>query len=390
MDDEKTNPTAQETKPQEFYEYDNNVSKKGYNEASPILTNMPNKLEIPEVKIVRPVINMGGGNNQTVDLSKQQITNHELQTTDNKQQTRNPENSSDINEKFKQPVDLDDKNKRKNAKRLALMVINAYEQLHTFLYMGMSLDNEKLKRRAMRGKFDMDALKIKIQIGNEQMTVLSYLKDYDRSLRRVLEVEDDDRCHLDEDFVDAVLPGLIEIFYDNSLGANNVVNTGYYFLMDVIAKGTQLIGIKIGINTLLKEVSNMMLQANQLTDENLINHEQQTTNHEQQTIITANTLRENTIAQVYGTQTNPIDNINVKPPDHSIQHQATLTTLPKKGGGRKVGSKDSKPRSNKNYLISNKRQNKNKSENNESSEELLEFIPENNKTQKPIELLKEA
>ena len=156
-----------------------------------------------------------------------------------------------------------DKEKRKNAETMANAIISAYAGLHGFTYNAMCLPEDKLQRKAANGKFDMGALSMPIPISATETTTLnSFLYDYDRNLKQVLEIEDDGKCHLSENMVKEVKSGLVEIFMRKDIGMTPEQKIWFYGGMDVMTKASQLIGIKVGMNQLLKGVSEMQRRYN--------------------------------------------------------------------------------------------------------------------------------
>lgn len=369
--------------PKDFQPYSQNVEDKGYNEATPIIKGMGNagEMDIPEFVPERQVVNIGSG--APIDNPNNPISNPSAGS----QPTNTPKQEAD---------DFDPKSKKQNAKTLANMLIMAYGELKTLTYRGMSLTEDKLKRKALKGKFDMDALHIQIPISEtESMTVLDYLEDYDRGLRKALHIEDDDRCHLPQEFVNAVLPELVKILERQGYGMSPEGKLIYTFGMDVITTATQVVGLKIATNQLLKGVSQLMkelqeargvavpqptmgqkpeqpimqVRQTQQPQQPIEPKQTEVEQEEQQQQVNAVpvmpvakyedphlTIMNNVVGDMQAVVTPMVT------PAHSLPENANLTKIAntnavngKKGKGRPAGSKDTIKRDNSKYIESNRK-----------------------------------
>ena len=235
----------------EFNEYEGNVLHEGYDDTIPQIKGAgTGEIIIPEFVPERQIINL--------EKPVETKTNEKLQSEPPKsQQPPKPQSTEPINPEL---ADVDTTEAKKAAERFADKILKLYALVHTWSYLGLNLEDEKLKKRAMHGKFDMDALNIPIPISEtEEMTVKEWLDSYNIGIRRTLNYDiNTGQCVLPKEFIDEVRPPMIREFTKHGIGMTDLQTILFGFGQDVFDKGTKLVGLRISINSLLHGVNEIL------------------------------------------------------------------------------------------------------------------------------------
>jgi len=289
-----------------FYPYSENVQDKDYTNVDPIIKGMGDNFEVPEFIPERPVIDLNNGASE-----EKKETNQQVQP----QQTNQQEN----------------KLNKKNAQRLAEMCIGAYEQLKTWMYYAANLDETRLEKMAIKGKFDMNVLNLELPISEtETITVKEYLQDYERSLKRALNLEEDNRSHLEPELRQMLIDNLTAILEKRGYGASPEMQFAFLLGMDFLESSVQVLSLRAMTGKLLKALSEQVktnnAPAQPINQAPVQPIQPQTTIPQPQPM----TYEQQIQSSVYGTNT----------PQTIVSYGAVE---PKKRG-RKAGQKDLTPR----------------------------------------------
>ena len=244
-------PDSDEKAP-EFNEYDGNVEHKNYDDLSAEITGgkteniniptfIPKREEInidkPSEKVSEPSVD---GKQQTIEQSEK------LNVTAPKEEPEEPYNPA--------LKDSSKKEAQEAAERFADKILSLYAYLHTLAYLGLNLEDEKLKKRAMKGKFDMDCLYFPIPISDtETMTAKEWLDSYNRGLRKTLDYDiETGECVLSEKFINEVRPPMVRIFTAHGIGMTDGQAILFGFCQDIFEKSAHIVGLRLSVNALLK------------------------------------------------------------------------------------------------------------------------------------------
>lgn len=249
----------------EYNEFDGNVLHENYDDTTArIIGGKSENIVIPEYLPKRKQIN--------IDKPLETSTESKTENTLGKSESTASQPKTDVhplepktNEKeiFNPALDGASKSEaRKAAERFTDKILGVYAMLQTWTYLGLNLEEEKLKQRAMNGKFDMDCLYIQIPISNtETMTAKEWLDSYNRGLRKTLNFDTNTReCTLTQKFIDEVRPPMIRVFTARGIGMTDTQAILWGFGQDIFEKGTHLIGLKLSINALLKGLQKLNQQ----------------------------------------------------------------------------------------------------------------------------------
>lgn len=260
-------PDSDEKAP-EYNEFDGNVIHENYDDTSAeIIGGKSENIVIPEYLPERKQINIDKPENNTENKTNTSTantsSNNESSAPQPKIEVHSFEPKTNEKEIFNPALEGASKSEaRKAAERFTDKLLGVYALLHTWTYLGLNLEEEKLKKRAMNGKFDMDCLYIPIPISEtETMTAKEWLDTYNRGLRKTLNFDKNTgECVLSQKFIDEVRPPMIRVFTAHGIGMTDTQAILWGFGQDVFEKGSHLVGLKLSINALLKGLQELNQQ----------------------------------------------------------------------------------------------------------------------------------
>jgi hypothetical protein len=113
-----------------------------------------------------------------------------------------------------------------------------------------------MKRRAMKGRFDMKLLEVNIQLSedpSDTTTIGEFIEDYNRSIIKTLNYDPETgECELDQAWVDEIRPVLIEIFSERGWGMSKELYVITEVAEDILKKGSALIANRMVLSGILK------------------------------------------------------------------------------------------------------------------------------------------
>lgn len=243
-----------------------------------------NQQDIPEPKFVR----------EQVDLNKDIFSDGEVVEEKSKEggqaftangSNYNENNINSQNDTYQEVANPDLANKsskeqKKAAKLLADEVIDAYVLLNEAGKMGTKISEDKLLRKSMAGKFQMEVLQIQIPIPDEDgktqvVAIKTLLDNYNASVDEVFVVT--------EDFKEEARELLTEMFSEKGWGLSPRQRLLLLFGKDIAMKAITAFSMVKSMNHMLKfgqqALANMTRQQNQVPlyePDNITNKEGQT------------------------------------------------------------------------------------------------------------------
>lgn len=260
-----------------YYPFTSNVEKKLYTDSNAIIENMPANAEIPEAPITAPVFDY----NEVMDQATAKIEEREekkdgKESEDKKEKKEESTATTDKTKEHgfigsKEMMELPKAQKNKNAARLVDRILDAYCWAHTLTAKGCLFTEEKMKRRAMKGRFDMKLLEVEIQLSegpDDTTTIEEFIDDYNKSIIQTLNYDvETGECTLDQAWVDEIRPILIEIFSERGWGMSKEMYVISEVVEDVLKKGAAIVSNAMvfrGILNVARQQLSEIKEANRL------------------------------------------------------------------------------------------------------------------------------
>ena len=225
------------------------VDEKGYgNVTAEITGKMPNK--IPEQQIEAPKIDLNEFNapieddtNDSKEPSSPKFSNPEPADL--------PFNSAETDPVNPYTTQMQPKDKKAGAEKLADMILFGYKWLWEQGYTFFSLEEDRVQKKAIKGRMDIDVLSVKLPMSDtESMRIGDFLDDYNEKLKDLTTVGDE--------FIEEVKPVLTRIFEKRGIGMTDEQFLIYTIGKDAVPRISGIIGIKIAVNQVLAMGNEML------------------------------------------------------------------------------------------------------------------------------------
>jgi hypothetical protein len=141
---------------------------------------------------------------------------------------------------------LDKKDQRVASAAMVEAVLDGYSQIMSFANRLIQFNISKVQKMIRDGEIDPNLL---IPVSGNPMTILEYMQEYNNQTKDVITV--------DEPFKEKVRPVMLRVFMKRNIGMTDEQLLGYYFLIDIITKGSIVFSLRSQNAELIKSMKEM-------------------------------------------------------------------------------------------------------------------------------------
>lgn len=228
------------------------VSEKSYSSKNVVIEN-GNFGDIPEQVIERPVIRLGVSEESDVTDTSTKKASSQPEQENIEFPPPSSENTSNEPSGFENYSmnDVPTKEKKQGAENFADMILFGYKWIYEQVGRIASLDDAKIQKKAIKGRIDIDALSIPIQISEtESVTAYEFISEYNDKVEEATTVS--------EEFIERVRPALIRILMKKGVGMTDEQSLMFSFGKDALGRIASLTGAKMTMNAMLKHSMDLM------------------------------------------------------------------------------------------------------------------------------------
>lgn len=141
---------------------------------------------------------------------------------------------------------LDKKDQRVASAAMVEAVLDGYGQVMSFANKLIQFNISKVQKMIRDGEIDPNLL---IPVSGSPMTILEYMQEYNNQTKEVITVSDE--------FKDKVRPVMLRVFMKLNIGMTDEQLLGYYFLVDIVTKGSIVFSLRSQNAELIKSIKEM-------------------------------------------------------------------------------------------------------------------------------------
>jgi hypothetical protein len=198
-----------------------------------------NKVELQPIDIPEPKVKSFDEVTSDANKVKEPEKNNKSETENTYHEQKNTE------AEYKNLEDLDDILENSSSEELAEIIVDAYVTVKSeVVYAIFEISEEKLAKKSLKGKFNMNFLKIKIPLVDERViTYKEYLNEFNDNLKKSLQTPNATKKKIKE-----LLTIILE---QRNVKISPEVSLGYHILKDVIMTTGNLVKLNQQNNAII-------------------------------------------------------------------------------------------------------------------------------------------